>query len=328
VSSATLLMLACAALPLLLAFMLFRTERLLFDAATPAFGLLLLFLTLLVLTLAEATRHRRSLERVLAEQREQSARIEGEIEAAQRIQTASLPRADLLCGDGRIDLAAALVPAREVGGDLYDYFMLDERRLFFLIGDVAGKGLSASIFMAVSKALCKSAMLRMPDAEIGHVMAEANAEVSRDNAEMLFVTVFAGILDLDSGELAYCNAGHENPYLLHAAEPVPRRITDGDGPPLCAVGDFDYRGGRCRLAPGTWLCLVTDGAAEAQNPAGELYGHARVQARLCASTIAGASPQAIVDALHNDVQAFADGAEAADDLTILVLRWLGRGVQP
>ena len=321
--SATLLMLSCVTLPVLLAYLLFRSQRLLFDAATPALALLLLFVTLLVLTLAEATRLRRSLEHVVQDQRERGARIAGELEAAQRIQTATLPRADLLQGDGRVELAARLVPAREVGGDLYDYFMLDERRLFFLVGDVAGKGLSASIFMAVSKALCKSAMLRMPRADIGEIMTAANAEVSRDNPEMLFVTLFAGILDLDSGDLAYCNAGHENPYLVHAADATLQRIIDGDGPPLCAVDGFDYRGGYCRLAPRTWLCLMTDGVTEAQNPAAELYGQARVQAVLRDGREAAATARGVVDALHDDVQAFAAGAEAADDLTILVLRWLG-----
>ena len=128
----------------------------------------------------------------------------------------------------RIDLAATMIPAREVGGDLYDFFRLDERRLFFLVGDVAGKGLSASIFMAVSKALYKSAMLRAPAADIGDIMTAANAEVSRDNPEMLFVTAFAGILDLESGELDYCNAGHDNPYLTHPGDSAAvRRIEDG-----------------------------------------------------------------------------------------------------
>jgi adenylate cyclase len=325
--SATLLMLACVALPVLLAYLLFRSQRLLFDAATPALGLLLLFVTLLVLTLAESTRHRRSLEWVVADQREQGARIAGELEAAQRIQMATLPPADLLQADDRIELAALLVPAREVGGDLYDYFMLDERRLFFLVGDVAGKGLSASIFMAVSKALCKSAMLRMSHADIGEIIAAANAEVSRDNPEMLFVTVFAGILDLDSGDLAYCNAGHDNPWLLHAADATPRRITDGDGPPLCAADGFAYRGGRCRLAPGTWLCLMTDGVTEAQNRAAELYGQARVQAVLRDARGAELDARGVVEALHVDVEVFAAGAEAADDLTILVLRWRGPGTR-
>jgi adenylate cyclase len=323
--NATLLLLACAALPVLLAYLLFRSQRLLFDAATPALGLMLLFVTLLVLTATEAMRQRRSLERVLAEQREQSARIEGELKAAQRIQTASLPRVDLLQSDARVDLAATLVPAREVGGDLYDYFMLDDHRLFFLVGDVAGKGLSASIFMAVSKALCKSAVLRMRGDDIGALVSVANEEISRDNPEMLFVTLFAGILDLDSGDLDYCNAGHENPYLLQATDPVLYRITDGDGPPLCAVAEFGYRGGHCRLKPGALLCLMTDGVTEAQNAAGELYGHARVGAVLRGRRDAVAIARGLVDALHDDVQVFAAGAEAADDLTILALRWRGAG---
>ena len=154
--------------------------------------------------------------------------------------------------------------------------MLDERRLFLLIGDVAGKGLSASIFMAVSKALYKSAMLRAPDADIGAIMVVANGEVSRDNPGNLFVTAFAAILDLDSGELRYCNAGHDNPYRLHPSYDAPLRIDDGDGPPLCAVPDFDYRGARCSLLPGEMLCLMTDGVTEAQTAAGALYGNERL----------------------------------------------------
>jgi adenylate cyclase len=320
---AALLMLACAGLPLLLAFALFRSQRLLLDAATPGLGMLALFVALLVLTLAESTRQRRSLESVVQDQREQSARIAGELQAAQRIQTGTLPRADLLQADRRIDLYATLTPAREVGGDLYDYFMLDERRLFLLVGDVAGKGLSASIFMAVSKALYKSAMLRAPCADIGAIMSDANAEVSRDNPEMLFVTAFAAILDLQSGELNYCNAGHDNPYRLHPAQAGLGRIEDGDGPPLCAMADFDYAGARCQLRPGETLCLMTDGVTEALNPAEELYGQERVQRVLLAMRDGTCSVRQMVQALQDDVLAFADGAEAADDLTILALRWFG-----
>ena len=205
------------------AFGLYRAERVLLDAATPS-----------LVPAADLRRPARALARrgdapaQVARRRRAGrsasgrARIAGELEAAQRIQTASLPRPDLLRGDARADLYAALTPAREVGGDLYDYFMLDDDRLFLLIGDVAGKGLSASIFMAVSKALYKGLMIRTPGADIGDIMTAANAEVSRDNVEMLFVTVFAAILDLRSGELAYCNAGHENPYLLRPGG-APRR---------------------------------------------------------------------------------------------------------
>jgi serine phosphatase RsbU (regulator of sigma subunit)/CHASE2 domain-containing sensor protein len=320
-------MLGLAAVLLAIAAVAFRSQRLLLDAATPGVGLALLFGVALTLTLAEANRQRRLLERTVQAQREQAARVAGELAAAQRIQNSTLPRADLLAGDRRIDLAATLTPAREVGGDLYDYFRLGERRLFFLIGDVAGKGLSASIFMAVSKALYKSVTLRTPledagDADLGRIMSLANAEVSRDNGEMLFVTAFAGLLDLDSGELAYCNAGHDNPYRLHPGGHGLARIADGDGPPLAAVPDFPYAGARCRLLPGELLCLMSDGVAEARSPAGELYGAQRVE-KVLLGCGARARARDVVQALQADVLAFADGAEPADDLTILVLRWNG-----
>jgi serine phosphatase RsbU (regulator of sigma subunit) len=322
-------MLGAVVLLLAIGVVAFRSQRLLLDAATPGVGLVLLFGVLLTLTLAEANRQRRLLERTVQAQREQAARVAGELAAAQRIQNSTLPRADLLAGDRRIDLAALLTPAREVGGDLYDYFRLDGRRLFFLIGDVAGKGLSASIFMAVSKALYKSVTLRTPPADagddadlgLGRIMSQANAEVSRDNGEMLFVTAFAGVLDLDTGELAYCNAGHDNPYRLSPGQGLVR-IEDGDGPPLAAVPDFPYQGARGRLLPGEMLCLMSDGVAEAQSPGGELFGAPRVQQVLLGC---GAQSGAgdVVRALQTAVLAFASGSEPADDLTILALRWQG-----
>ncbi len=320
---AALLLLACVALPILLAFGAFRWHQLLFDALTPSLSLLLFFGVLLLLTLAESTQHERRLQQLVQAQREDGARLAGELQAAQQVQTANLPRPETLHGDPRVELHTTLQPAREVGGDLYDFFMLDERRLFLLIGDVAGKGLSASIFMAVSKALYKSAMLRTPEADIGAIMVVANHEVSRDNPGNLFVTCFAAILDLESGELHYCNAGHDNPYRLHAGYDAPRRIADGDGPPLCAMPDFDYRGARTRLLPGELLCLMTDGVTEAQTPDGQLYGNPRLQHLLLELQRRGATARELVEALRSDVSAFAAGAEAADDLTILALRWHG-----
>jgi serine phosphatase RsbU (regulator of sigma subunit)/CHASE2 domain-containing sensor protein len=320
----------CAVIaPSALGYLAFRSERWLFDFATPAIGLLLLFVTLLVLTLAEATRRRRSLERMLQSQRERAARSAGELEAAQRIQTGMLPRAEALRGDPRIDLAAAMVPARDVGGDLYDFFRLDERRLFFLIGDVAGKGLSASIFMAISKALYKSATLRMHGADAGTLMSAANAEVSRDNPERLFVSAFAGILDLESGELRYCNAGTDDPYLLDPGAPALRRLAHGDGPPLCARDDYHYREARYVLRPAELVCLVTDGVIEARNRAGTLYGRARLEAFLRPrASDAGLPAARLVDALRADVESFVAGADPADDLTVLALRWHGPGAAP
>jgi serine phosphatase RsbU (regulator of sigma subunit)/CHASE2 domain-containing sensor protein len=322
--NAAVLALGCVATLVLAGYLAFRLQRLVLDAAVPGLGLTLLFVTLLVMTLAEATRQKRSLERLVQAEREERARIAGELDAAKRIQMATLPRADILRGDPRIDLAAVMIPAREVGGDLYDFFRLDDRHLFFLVGDVAGKGLSASIFMAVSKALYKSTMLRTADADIGELMFAANAEVSRDNPEMLFVTAFAGVLDLESGELTYCNAGHENPYLADPGGTI-LRIEDGGGPPLCAVDGFVYQGGECRIRSGEFLCVISDGVTEALSPSGALYGDGRVRLLLQDTLGTDVNARGVVDALRADVDAFTGGAEPADDLTVLVLRWHGPG---
>ena len=321
--NSALLAVCCVAVLVVSGYLAFRLQRLLFDAALPGSALMLLFLTLLVLTLTEATRERKALEQLVQLEREQKARMAGELDAAKRVQIATLPRAEVLGDERRIDLAATMVPAREVGGDLYDFFRLDDRHLFFLVGDVAGKGLTASIFMAVSKALCKSTILRTSGADIGELMALVNGEVSRDNPEMLFVTAFAGVLDLESGDLAYCNAGHENPYLANPAEATVVRIEDGGGPPLCAVDDFVYRGAERRLRPGELVCLVSDGVTEAVNPEGELYGGERVRQFLQHAVTARTTAGALVEALRADVDAFGAGAEVADDLTVLVLRWNG-----
>ncbi len=321
--AAALLLLGCIAGLLLLAWAAFRGQHLLLDALTPGLGLLLFFGALLLLTLVEATQQGRALERLVQQQREDGARLAGELQAAQQVQMATLPSPESLHGDPRVELHATLQPAREVGGDLYDFFMLDARRLFLLIGDVAGKGLPASIFMAVSKALYKSAMLRAPDAELGAIMAAAEREVSRDNPGHLFVTAFAAVLDLHSGELHYCNAGHDNPYRLYPGDAEPRRIADGDGPPLCALPGFDYRAASCRLRRGEMLCLITDGVTDAQAADGTLYGSARLQRLLARLQRRDVGARALVEALQADVAAHVGGAEAADDLTILALRWHG-----
>ena len=314
----------CIALPLVAGAAAFGVRRLVFDAATPALALLLLYVALLVLTLAEAARERRRLEHAVQRQREEAARVAGELDAARRIQQGFLPRADALRAEHRLDLAVAMTPARETAGDLYDFFMLDRQRLFFMVGDVAGKGLSASVFMAVSKALCKSATLRNPDAAIGALMRAANDEISRDNPAMLFVAAFAGVLDLDSGRLDYCNAGHENPYVL-SPSPAPglARLVDGGGPPLCTVDRFDYCGAVHALRPGELVCVLTDGVVEAQRRDGERYGRERLEARLARLSKGTATADSVVAALTADVAEFTTGAEPADDVTILVLRWIG-----
>jgi serine phosphatase RsbU (regulator of sigma subunit) len=278
-------------------FSLYRASGLLLDASTPALGLAVTFAAVLGMTLAETQAQRRMLRQQLADEREAAARVAGELEAARRIQMGILPDpAAALAGESRAAVYAFLEPARTVGGDLYDVFRLDDGRLFFLVGDVAGKGVPGSLFMAVSKALCKSSALR--------------------------VTAWAGVLDVATGRLTCCNAGHEPAWLLNAAGRELRRLAEDGGPPLCVMDDYPYATTTYELRPGDTLCLVTDGVTEAMDEQRAMYGRARVDGVL-AKVPAGASVAEVGEAIRRDVQVFAAGAEPSDDLTILVVRWVG-----
>ncbi len=308
-------------------FALYEWQQLLVDIAGTIAACTLLFGVMLTGTLAEADRQRRTLRQALDAERETAARAAGELEAAQRIQMGMLPPPSAsFYGDPRFTLQALIEPAKSVGGDLYDFFKLDADRLFLMVGDVAGKGLPASIFMAVSKALYKSAALRMEHgADIGEVMRAANAEIARDNPEMLFVTVFAGILNLKNGELTWCNAGHDAPFSMPPGSSQPTRLEGDAGPPLCVIERYPYRAERHFMVPGESLCLFTDGVTEAMNAADELYGRRRLLSVLASN---GAAPDAmhLVAVVRDDVRAFVKDTERSDDLTILALQWMGGSV--
>jgi CHASE2 domain-containing sensor protein len=270
------------------------------DVGGPALGTLLVFGTLLVATLAEA--------------RAAQARVAGELAAARRIQMGLLPAPRrLFAGEARFALDADLEPARVVGGDFYDCFMLDANRLFFAVADVSGKGLPASLFMALSKSLMKSIALR-DGADPAAILTQASAEIARDNPESFFVTAFAGVLDARSGVLEFCNAGHEPPYLCRPGA-APERLEHPGGPPLCVLERFAYPCARRKLEPGETLCVVTDGVTEAMDRAGALYGAARLRTVI--------SEKTDIAAVREDVRRFIGGAEPADDVTLLCLRWNG-----
>ena len=296
--------------------------RILFDAASPTVALGVLFAVMLGATLAESDSQRRALRRELARQREAALKLAGELDAARRIQMGILPNpAVVFANERRVHFYAFLEPAREVGGDLYDFFLLDDERVFVLIGDVSGKGMPGCLFMAVSKTLCKSSALRHAG-DVGRLMREANTEIARDNGEGLFVTAWAGVVNARTGELSYCNAGHEAPYILSPAGLPPRRLAEGGGPPFCVVDDFPYETASYRFSPGEGLCLVTDGVTEAVNRAGEFYGRERL-ADLLARRAPDASADEVGEAIRRDVDRFTAGVEPSDDLAILAFRWHG-----
>ena len=322
VRRATVMALPVVVAPLAVGFVAYRWLGVVLDAVAAALGLAVLFAVVLGTTLADAQRQRRILRRQLERERESAARLAGELEAARRIQMGLLPAPDrVFPGETRFALHAFLEPARVVGGDLYDFFSLDEHRVFVLIGDVSGKGLPGSLFMALTKTLVKSIALR--GGPVAAVMAAANAEMSRENPEEFFVTACACILDARTGGLEFCNAGHEPPYLLPGAGGGPIRLLGG-GPALCFLDDFDYQAETRALAPGDTLCLVTDGVIEAMNQRGELYGRPRLEAVL-ARVAPALTVEETLRAIQEDVAAFAAGAESTDDIAIVVLRWRGTG---
>jgi serine phosphatase RsbU (regulator of sigma subunit) len=189
------------------------------------------------------------------------------------------------------------------------------------VGDVAGKGLPAAMFMAVSKALAKSSTLREAIG-LENLMTVVNTEISRDNPEDLFVTLIALIIDLKTGRFEYCNAGHEPPLLIGRDGRI-RILNDGGGPPICVMADFPYEIASAACEPGDLIVLTSDGITEAMDSAGNLYGRDRLRVLLRSPALFASEVGAIGRALLADVQNFEAGAEPADDQTLLIARWRG-----
>jgi serine phosphatase RsbU (regulator of sigma subunit) len=266
----------------------------------------------------EGRRVQSRLRTALEDERLSAARISGELAAASEIQLGMLlPREELSRISPAVDIDAILQPAKTVGGDLYDAFRFDDGRVCFLVGDVTGKGVPASLFMALSKALSRSLLMR-PGMPLGAAIREINAELSRDNRQAMAVSVVVGVLDPRDGRLDLCCAGHDNPVIVDAQGNARQIPLDG-GPPLCVAETFPYPVETHTLGPDDLLIAFTDGLTEAQSPAQELFGRKRMLAAAAEAAKAG-NVTAAVDALVARVRAFEAGGEPSDDLTILALR--------
>lgn len=242
-----------------------------------------------------------------------------EMDAARRIQMGLLPSAgQALREEGRYDLAALLEPAREMTGDLYDFFPVDEDRLFFMVGDVCGKGVASSLLMAITKTVIKNAVLRR-DVGIGAVMTEVNRELARENHDDQFVTCLAGVLDLSTGEVEYCNAGHEPMIVMRADGSTGTTETVG-GPPLCAFEGMAYETAVVQLASGDGLLLFSDGVTEAGAHASQALGVSGLR-KLLEGLPPIARPSAIIEAVG---RALSDVPEdKLDDTTLMAVRFHG-----
>jgi len=303
---------------------LFRFASFLIDGLFAATTALATFGVMLMEHLRALQAARRALDLELAQQRERNARLAGELEAARAIQMGLLPRRFPIFADrDDIDLFAHIEPAREVGGDLFVFSLVGENQLFFMIGDVSGKGIGAALFMAMTREVVLDAARRYGSAldqvlgEANEKIAAASADMAEEGGDMMFVTALAGILDLASGEVVFASAGHDAPFLVHAGAP-PRRLGTEGGPPLGVMEKFIFPVDRDHMAVGEVLLLYTDGVTEAMNGAQTLYGTERLAAVLATTTAKDA--RSVVDTVTEDVRAFAAGAEQADDIALLALR--------
>lgn len=258
-----------------------------------------------------------SLTRYVAQLTETTARnasVERELRIAQNIQNSMLPKTfPPFPGRNDIDIYGTLTPARSVGGDIYDFFIRDGK-LFFCVGDVSGKGIPASIVMAVSSVQFRTIANSVSTPDM--VAKGMNASMVLRNDSQMFVTMFVGVLDLQTGDLEYCNAGHNAPIII--SDKVGFLNTDSNVP-IGVVPDFQYSLQKTRIDRGTTMFLYTDGLTEAQNGAEELFGELRLVEALNAS--AADSPRALVEDISVSVQRFVDGAEQSDDLTMLAIAY-------
>jgi serine phosphatase RsbU (regulator of sigma subunit) len=274
----------------------------------------------LLVTLASAAALRiRNIE--LAEHAAQRRMLERELALAHDIQMAMLPR--VLPDRDEVDLAAALRPARAVGGDLYDFF-LDGARLWFIVGDVSGKGVGAALVMAVAKTLFRA--LARGQASVGVVLTRMNQELVRDNEGQVFVTAFAGSLQLDDGSLAVCGAGHNLPFRIARDGLVRTLGPEHNGIALGILEDAVYEETRLSLQAGEGLVIYTDGITDAVNADAELFSTERLEQ--CLADCGGGPAAQIVTSVFDAVGRFAGDARQEDDMTLLALRYRGRAGAP
>lgn len=256
-------------------------------------------------------------EQKLRKADEENARIGAELKVANDIQQSMLPPRQFQ--QDEVEIFASLVPAREVGGDLFDYYVRDGK-LFFCIGDVSGKGAAAAILMSATLTLFRS--LTGHENNPARIMDVINKSACRRNDNNMFVTLFVGVLDLSTGELRYCNAGHDRPLVLQ------KEVTGIEAKPHLPVGVFEdvkYAVQECFLAADSTLLLYTDGLTEAKNTSRAQFGLPRVKETL--EEASGKRPEEIIQALTGSLKQFVGSAEQSDDLTLMAIRFSPKSIE-
>ena len=278
---------------------------------------LILYVVSLALHYVTAARERQAL--ALKEER-----LNAELSLATRIQANALPKVFPPFPDrNEFDLFASMTPAKEVGGDLYDFFLIDADHLCLVIGDVSGKGVPASLFMMVALSLIHYVAMR--NSSPAEILRTVNEEICARNPEEMFVTVWLGVLEISTGKLTAANAGHEYPAVKKADGSF-ELYKDRHGMVIGGLEESRYREYTLQMAPGDQLFVYTDGVPEASDAQEQMFGTDRMIEALRGA--AGGGPQQLLSAVAEAVKAFAGGAPQFDDLTMLCLEYRGGGAAP
>ena len=250
---------------------------------------------------------------------EAAARIDRELEFAREIQYSSLPSIfPPFPQYSEFDIYASMDTAKEVGGDFYDFYFVGTNRLAFLVADVSGKGIPAAMFMMRARAVIKA--LAETGASVDEIACDANDTLCQGNERGMFVTVWLGILDINTGELQYVNCGHTAPYILHS-DGSGEWVKKKSGIMLGSVGDVPFAPRKIMLRPGDRIFIYSDGVPENSNQSGDFFGDARLEETL--KGCQGMAPAPLCVKVKENLDAFANGAEQFDDITMLALHFRG-----
>jgi sigma-B regulation protein RsbU (phosphoserine phosphatase) len=254
--------------------------------------------------------------------REQLLSVRNDLNTAARIQQSILPQTFPPFPDrAEFDIYARMTPAKEVGGDFYDFFFIDHDRLAFVIGDVSGKGVPAAIFMAVSRTLLKAIATQVVNP--GESLRRINSMLIPESSGRMFVTIFYGVLNTRTGEVQFSFGGHNPPYIKRKEGRV-ERLNHESGFLLGMLDDMEYDVHKIVLHPGDTILLYTDGVTEAMNDREELFEESRLESSL--QRLNGAPLEEMLEGINADLMKFAAGAPQADDITMLALQYKGKSV--
>src|SRR6266511_2008184 len=253
-------------------------------------------------------------------------RVESELSIAHDIQMGMLPRKfPAFPNRTEFDLHAIMEPARTVGGDLYDYFLISNDKLFLTIGDVSDKGIPAALFMAVTKTLLKSYLLSRNGDSINQILRRLNFQLMEENSAQMFVTLFAALLDLRTGELEFVNCGHEPPIILKTGGQINILKEKGEMA-LCVLDDVSYTTRKLSLEAGDEMILYTDGLTDAINGENERFKLENIE-RTVRRIGGGTEARIINEELLAEIRTFSENTYQFDDMTILTVRFIGEGEQ-